>query len=1004
MSVTKYKCPAPPANGSGTFSNELVGLQLVSGGGLTQGNFQFTTAIYEKIDRTFDTGLFSDPYTLENLNIESVEQAKEIVRKNFKVYPNFDLAQVTNYTLYGSLQKRLSSSITKIINFFPAGIQIDFQNYSLNTGYTAFNIIYDPIGDETSFDVDVQFFKNPFAIDYSVNAAQNIQVLPYNVSKYRDLKKFYESYSLYTTTFNDEYPIIDLVATTTLTAGTIPIVVKGQPFTGSQITDTIIIKPNNLVTEQVFKNDFDEIEQYLLNRNTFPKYTAKFQYPDYDSNGNYTLFTKPVTWKLDGAWNLDIETTNFDTYLTTIQEIAELIDQFKTNLLSRFLTSDSLKEFDTPDQKLEKVLQIYGRSFDETKTLIDALANMNSVNYITKNDIPDQLLSYIVETLGWKTNISPITTDGLNDTIYNTTNNVIYPGQSKIQTPEQVNIQYYKNLILNSAYLYKTKGTRKSIEYIMKMVGVPDQLIEFNEYVYLADQKISVSDFETQFAQISGGTKLDKITSLNSSIQYSIQSINFTGFVANSVITTVNTGLGDYPISLETGYPESAVETEDYFFQKGAGWFETTPEHTSPEVINFSTSEINPQIAVFSSVLTPFTYGQEYLDRYEKFPFLDLGYRLTRTVDNTKSWVDTQVGLRKNTQNYSETYYTVPNEDLAINSKNMELYLNMGQGITYDIWDMSSKYGYPIANTGLTSPYATQGGIDWTVINPKPNQKTFLEFAQTFYNNMINVRNRQWIFDGKTGGYPTLQYIFWKYLETTQNTNFPFNDFTYQKMVDYTLNLGDYWVRLVEQFVPATTLWNTGQKFDNSIFHRQKVSWKRQRGCTFVGTGSFTPQDEPPVQSVYEGGSGAYDCNEQTLTAALTMFDPFEILSIETNNAILNQGIDLSECNNNTVISTWYVEVVLTNLLTGNEQILLFEQFWIGDGPEALNQQTGDPLYYDGVLLAITNSLQPLESVGLGYSFEGGNLTIFNTTCLDEFTNSSLTINVVLDVTVECIN
>ena len=111
MAVTKYKCPTPPANGSGTFSNDLVGLQLVTGGGLTQGNFQFTTAIYEKIDRTFDTGLFSDPYTLENLNIESVEQAKEIVRKNFKVYPNFDLAQVTNYTLYGSLQKRLSSSI-----------------------------------------------------------------------------------------------------------------------------------------------------------------------------------------------------------------------------------------------------------------------------------------------------------------------------------------------------------------------------------------------------------------------------------------------------------------------------------------------------------------------------------------------------------------------------------------------------------------------------------------------------------------------------------------------------------------------------------------------------------------------------------------------------------------------------------------------------------------------------------------------------------------------------
>lgn len=1004
MAVTKYKCPSPPPNGSGTFSNELVGVQLVTGGGLTQGNFQFTSAIYEKIDRNFDTGLFSDPYTLENLKIDSIEQAKVIIQKNFKVYPNFDLAQITNYTLYGSLQKRLSSSITKIINFFPAAIQIDFKNYSLNTGYTASNIFYDTVSNETTFDVDVQFFKNPFGIDYTINAGQNIQVLPYKVSKYRDLKTYYESYSLYTTSFNQEYPILDLTPTTTLTAGTIQIIVQGKPFTGSEITDTIIIKPNNLVTEEVFKNDFDEVEDYLLNRKGFPKYTAKFQYPDYDSNGNYTIFTKPVTWKLDGAWNLDITTTNFDNYLTTIQEIAELVDQFKTNLLSRFLTSDSLKEFDTPDQKLEKVLQIYGRSFDETKKLIDALANMNSVNYVTKNDIPDQLLSYLAETLGWKTNISPITTFGLNQTIYNTSSSVIYPGQSKEQTPEQVNFQYFKNLILNSAYLYKTKGTRKSIEYIMRLIGAPEQLIEFNEYIYLADQKISVDEFETQFAQISGGTKLDKVTSLNSNIQFSIQSFNFTGYVANSIITSVNTNIGDYPISLETGYPESATETEDYFFQKGAGWFESTPDHRSTEVINFSTSEINPQIAVFSSVLTPFTYGKDYLDRYEKFPFLDLGYRLTRTVDNTKSWTENQPELRKNTQNFSETFYSTPNEDLVVNSKNMELYLNMGQGITYDIWDMSSKYGYPIPNSGLTSPYPSPGNIDWTVINPKPNQKTFLEFAQTFYNNMINVRNRQWIYDGKTGGYPTLQYIFWKYLESTQNTNFPFNDFTYQKMIDYTLNLGDYWVRLVEQFVPATTLWNTGQKFDNSIFHRQKVSWKRQRGCTYVGIGTFTPETNPELFSVYQGGSESYDCNEQTLSTNVIQFDPIDLLSIETYETIVNQGIDPLQCNNNTIVSTWYLEVVLTNLITGNEQVLLLEQIWIGDGPQSIGQTNGTPLTFDILLDQTINGLQTLDSLGLGYSFEGGVLTIYNTTCYDDFMNSQLTINYILDVTVECIN
>ena len=111
-------------------------------------------------------------------------------------------------------------------------------------------------------------------------------------------------------------------------------------------------------------------------------------------------------------------------------------------------------------------------------------------------------------------------------------------------------------------------------------------------------------------------------------------------------------------------------------------------------------------------------------------------------------------GLRRNTEAGYNAYYVVNNEKLVLNAKNVDLGLNMGQGIIYDIWDMSKKYNYPFPSTGLTSPYPYPEGIDWTVINPKPKEKTFFEFAQTFYRNMINVRNRQTITDGKGGGYP----------------------------------------------------------------------------------------------------------------------------------------------------------------------------------------------------------------------------------------------------------
>ena len=90
--------------------------------------------------------------------------------------------------------------------------------------------------------------------------------------------------------------------------------------------------------------------------------------------------------------------------------------------------------------------------------------------------------------------------------------------------------------------------------------------------------------------------------------------------------------------------------------------------------------------------------------------------------------------------------------------------------------------------------------------------------------------------DGKTGGYPTLQQIYLEYLNNNCGEN---NQYTYQKMIDYTQALGDYWIKIVEQMLPTTTLWTSGVKVENSAFHRDKFVYK----C-------FTVSGDP-LQSVY---------------------------------------------------------------------------------------------------------------------------------------------------------
>jgi len=123
MPSKKYTFPQQKASGSGSFSDNLVGLQLVTGGGLTQGNFEFTTSVTEKSNRDFNTGVFSEPISLDTLGFSNVNEAKIVFENNFNVYPNFDLSEITNFTLYGSMVKRISASISKIINYYPASLE-----------------------------------------------------------------------------------------------------------------------------------------------------------------------------------------------------------------------------------------------------------------------------------------------------------------------------------------------------------------------------------------------------------------------------------------------------------------------------------------------------------------------------------------------------------------------------------------------------------------------------------------------------------------------------------------------------------------------------------------------------------------------------------------------------------------------------------------------------------------------------------------------------------------
>ena len=1028
MATEKFTCPPQTASGAGTFSDNLVGFQLVAGGGLTQGNFEFTTGITEKSNRTFTTGAFSNPINLDGLGVNSVAQSRAIFENNFKVYPNFDLSQVTNFTTYGSMVKRISTSIEIIISKFPAALEVTFMDENYLTGATATNISYDPITNETSFDLNVSRIRNPFDIDFTINATRNLELREVQVSPLRNMTNEFAKYALFLGGIG--FDVTHIIPTTSLTTGTLTLYINGDIFSGlTETYDDLVIRPNDYQVNRVFNEDLDEVQRFLLNRNVVPIYTANFQVPNESDDGSFYIQNKLVTWPLYGSWNLDILTNSFTTYLTTLNEISVNFDEYQTNLVSRFLTTDSIKEFDTSDQKVEKILQIYGRSFDETKKFINGLAYMNSVNYNTGNDIPSQLLKNLSQTLGWSTNMSPITNDDFLGSVFGQKNvdKSAFSGVGQAQTPDELNYQYYKNLILNSAYLFKSKGTRKSIETLMRLIGAPDALVEFNEYVYLADQKINMSDFDSQYANISGGTYSRTLPTLDGGYTFTIQGITYSGFTTTSVLESVDLTKNDYPIG-ETGYPKSAVNSETYYYQMGAGWFESTPKHRSLEQPDLTNSVFTGSNPNYQTKLAPFTYGQEYLDVYRTFPFTNLGYTLSSAIDNNKTWVDTEIGNRSNLDGGYNSLYTTDSEDLVINVKNIDLYLNPAQGLSYDVWYMSREFNFPIANQGLgyiaptrcnpdpVSTYPHRGGVDSTVINPQPRKQTFFEFAQTFWKNTINVRNRQYATDGGTSGYPTLSSIYWNYLESESLAGIQNDNFTYKTMIEYVSGMGDYWIRLVEQMIPATTIWNTGVKLENSIFHRQKFVWRRQRGCELV------PIICKPCK--FTGSIYLNDCNAWSI---LCNRYPDSVLEFGNFNTVLDNVIndwlnptgpgpflDTSGCDVSSTNSQWFVDISIngTNII----QYPFFNGIGynsISCGTEPVTQiSTSSSPCVSLWEVALDNCLTQLISLGYDYTYEFAigqdmdnpptKVRIWDTNCSSTQTNKSITIRVGIQFTMSC--
>jgi hypothetical protein len=216
------------------------------------------------------------------------------------------------------------------------------------------------------------------------------------------------------------------------------------------------------------------------------------------------------------------------------------------------------------------------------------------------------------------------------------------------------------------------------------------------------------------------------------------------------------------------------------------------------------------------------------------------------------------------------------------------------------------------------------------------------------------------------------------------------NNFNYQNMIEYVNGLGDYWIRLVEQMVPATTIWNTGVKYENSIFHRQKFVWRRQAGCNLVPA-RCNPCSTTASIFPYDCASFSTSCPIYPWQGQIQNFNG--VLGNVLTSYLSSNGLFLTDCQLNTLVTTWTIEILIDN------QMQFYQEFFTGYGYSSVGSTPSEQEW----LNILIDGLDSLENLGYSYYLTNNEeVVVYNSNCSFNGPLSNIKINVGINFNIVC--
>lgn len=177
------------------------------------------------------------------------------------------------------------------------------------------------------------------------------------------------------------------------------------------------------------------------------------------------------------------------------------------------------------------------------------------------------------------------------------------------------------------------------------------------------------------------------------------------------------------------------------------------------------------------------------------------------------------------------------------------------------------------------------------------------EFNRIVNSELVDVKNRKTI-----SGYPILRALYERYKNESGFQDNPISSgFDYYDVINFTELVGTYWVDLIEQVVPSTTIWGSTYIYGNTVFDQQKFKYKKYSilGCQLPiyqeklpsPTSAFTTNVEMTTETLpndkYDNVSGS---TTGTTFAAVT-YNGCSNTSITTSGNTTCTGVGILQIN-----------------------------------------------------------------------------------------------------------